>query len=407
MELQSKYQYTYFVHTFLVNTSKYDKFIAKMLKDERFEVKIFQREKDLELYTYFLPEIRNFLLNAFQLTKNKLKNLKELPFETQCALLSQMPSISFEYDLAKDMQGKTIDENSIFFKIQKVGIVCFNTGICFLYFKTNIEGSNKFSDILNFNYKFRDINQEYLNLKNYDNIKLQADYFDDIKEIREFITEITGPNFDAMKINLNVDRFYTYSYVCIDQKNWKSEEDFENIKEDFLKYIELYPNDKGMNIEKNEHIKIISNKKFSKFGISKMGVTLFCSDTDIENYTTLPQTFEYEYFYTYILALYLKIYLKKIDYDFRNRKELNSTRKEFIKFTKNIWIQEITSEDFGSLMYQDIRNVLEVEEEYNKVKNKYDLLYRELKIENTEKISQFIAIVLVITLIINIINWFL
>lgn len=405
MELKSKYQYTYFIHTFLINSNKYDKYIAKMLKDERFKLKVFEKEKDLEIYTYFLPEIRNFLLNAFDLTQNRLKKMKELPFETQCALLSQMQSITFEYNMEEDLQGKTIDENSIFFKIQKVGVICFNTGICFLYFKTNIEGNSKFSDILNFNYKFRDINQEYLNLKNYDNIKLQANYFDDIKEIKEFISEITGPNFDAIKLNLNIERFYTYSYVCIDQSNWNNNEDFENIKDDFLKYIELYPYDKGMNIQKNDYIKIISNSKYSKIGISKMGITLFSSDADIENYTTVPQTFENEYFYTYILSLYLKVYLKKIDYNLKLGKDIEQTRKEFVKFTKNIWVQEITSDDFGSLMYQDMRNVLEVEEEYNKVKSKYDILYRELKIEKTEKTSIFIAVVLVITLIINIINW--
>ena len=33
--------------------------------------------------------------------------------------------------------------------------------------KTNIENSEDFNDVLNFNYKFRDINQDFENLKNY------------------------------------------------------------------------------------------------------------------------------------------------------------------------------------------------------------------------------------------------
>ena len=45
-----------------------------------------------------------------------------------------------------------------------------------------------------------------------------------------------------------------------------------------------------------------------------------------------------------------------------------------------------------------------LEEQYGKIKNKYDILYRELKIEKTEKWSIFIAIVLVITLILNILT---
>ena len=160
-------------------------------------------------------------------------------------------------------------------------------------------------------------------------------------------------------------------------------------------------------LEENENVKIVSNNKFSKIGISKLGVTAFCSDVDINNYTTFPQIYEKQYLYTYILSLYLKVYLKKMDYDFKTGKNLEKTRKEFIEFTKNIWVQEITSEDFGSLLYHDMRAVLEVEDAFVKVKNKYDILYRELKIEKTEKISVFIAGILVVTLIFNILNWLL
>ena len=405
MELKTRYQYTYFIHTFLINQNRYNKYITKLMKDNRFNLRIFRKESDLELYSYFLPRMRNFLFKTFEFNKEKINKIQALPFETQCAILSEYPSLTFEYDLKKDLQGKTVDENSIFFKIQKVGIVCFNTGICFLYFKTNIEESEKFSDVLNFNYKFRDINQECNNLKNYDNIRLQANYFEDIQQIKDFITDITGPNFDAMKINLDVERFYTYSYECIDQSAWNQNTNFEAINNDFLRYIKILPNDKGMHVDENDSVKIISKDKFSKIGLSKLGVNLFSSDVDINNYTILPQEYENQYFYTYILALYLKVYLKKIDYDFKTGKNVEKARKDFIEFTKKIWIQEITSEDFGSLLYHDMREVLELEESYNRIKNKYDLLYRELKIEKTEKMSVIIAFILVVTLIFNILNW--
>lgn len=405
MELKTRYQYTYFIHTFLINQNRYNKYITKLMKDNRFNLRIFRKESDLELYSYFLPRMRNLLFKTFEFNKEKLNKIEALPFETQCAILSEYPSLTFEYDLKKDLQGKTVDENSIFFKIQKVGIVCFNTGICFLYFKTNIEESDRFSDVLNFNYKFRDINQECSNLKNYDNIRLQANYFEDIQQIKDFITDITGPNFDAMKINLDVERFYTYSYECIDQSAWNQNTSFESINNDFLRYIEILPNDKGMHVDENDSVKIISKDRFSKIGLSKLGVNLFSSDVDINNYTVLPQEYENQYFYTYILALYLKVYLKKIDYDFKTGKNVDKARKDFIEFTKKIWIQEITSEDFGSLLYHDMREVLELEESYNRIKNKYDILYRELKIEKTEKMSVIIACILVVTLVFNVLNW--
>ena len=405
MELKTRYQYTYFIHTFLINQNRYNKYTSKFMRDSRFNLRIFRKENDLELYSYFLPRMRNLLFKTFEFNKEKINKIEALPFETQCAIISEYPSLTFEYDLKKDLQGKTIDENSIFFKIQKVGIICFNTGICFLYFKTNIEESDRFSDVLNFNYKFRDINQECSNLKNYDNIRLQANYFEDIQQIKDFITDITGPNFDAMKINLDVERFYTYSYECIDQSAWNQNTSFESINNDFLRYIQILPNDKGMHVDENNSVKIVSKDKFSKIGLSKLGVNLLSSDVDINNYTILPQEYENQYFYTYILALYLKVYLKKIDYDFKTGKNVEKARKDFIEFTKKIWIQEITSEDFGSLLYHDMREVLELEESYNKIKNKYDLLYRELKIEKTERMSVIIACILVVTLVFNILNW--
>ena len=41
--------------------------------------------------------------------------------------------------------------------------------------KTNIEESNSFSDLLNFNYKFREIKQENT-LNNYDKIYISVDF---------------------------------------------------------------------------------------------------------------------------------------------------------------------------------------------------------------------------------------
>lgn len=42
---------------------------------------------------------------------------------------------------------------------------------------------------------------------------------------------------------------------------------------------------------------------------------------------------------------------------------------------------------------------------YNDVKNKYNILYSELKIEKNEKLTGFIVLVLVATLVFNIVNF--
>lgn len=154
-----------------------------------------------------------------------------------------------------------------------------------------------------------------------------------------------------------------------------------------------------------EKSKAITLSKYAKVGISKLGVNLLSSDCDINNYTVLPSEYENKYFYTYILSLYLKVYLKKLNYEFKEGKDIEITRKKFIDFTKKLWIQEITTDDMGSLFYSYIKDVLEIEKLYNDVKNKYNILYSELKIEKNEKLTGFIVLVLVATLVFNIINF--
>ncbi len=408
MELKTRYQYTYFINNFVIKESRYSKYILKLLKDKRFKLRIFDKNKDLEIYTYFLPKIREFLFSTFELSDNqKQAKFIDLPIETKAAILAKYPCVTFEYCLPQDIQGKTIDENSIFFKIRKIGIILFNTGIGFLYLKTNIEDSQEFNDVLNFNYKFRDINQEGNNLKNYEDIKVQADSFDNIVAIKDLIYSITGSNIDALKYNIDIERFNTYSYTCIRQDNWNMNSSFENIKSDFLKYVNILPFDSNQNSTIAENSNVIANAKYSKIGISKLGISLLSSDCDINNYTVLPVEFENQYFYTYILSLYLKIYLKKLNYEFKEGKGLKKIRKSFVDFTKKIWIQEITSEDIGSLYYNYIKETLEIGKVYNEVKNKYNILYNELKIEKSEKMTKFIVFILIAILSFNIINFLL
>ncbi len=403
MELKTKYQYTYFIYPYVIKENRYLRYILKLLKDENCKIKIFRKEQDLDIYSYFSHRVRNYMFSSFNLSKTKLARLDELPLDTKAAILAKNPCTIFEYSIKKDIQGKMADKNGIFFKIPKIEIICFNTGICFLCIKTNIEESNKFSDLLNFNYKFRDINQEFGNMKDYNHINVQTDCFEDVKDIQEFIRGLTGSNVESIKLDIDIERFLTYSYVCIDQDNWNNTSEFEKIQNNYIKFLNILPSDNNVNYNQ-EDLKVIAKWKYAKLGITKQGITLFSSACDINNYTVLPHDFEQQYLYTYILTLYTKIYLKKINLEFRQNTKIKSTRKEFIKFTENLWINEITSEDTGSIFAQYLREVLELNEIYFDTKNKYDILYKELNIERNTKINMTVIILLVLTLIINAIS---
>ena len=402
MELKTNYQYTYFVHPFVIGEGKYQKYILNLIKDDRFKLRVFEKNKDIDLYNYFSPKTREYLFSSFSHTGQKLEKLEELPEETKSAILSKIPCTIFEYKLKEDIQGKAT-EKGIFFKVRKIEIICFNTGICFFTMKTNIEESNNFSDLLNFNYKFRSINQENT-LSNYDKIYLQTSTFDDVNKLTEFIKGITGSDLEAMKIDIDTEKFLTYSYVCIDRAAWNSNKNFENIKYNFNKYDKFLPAENSIELEQDD-AKQFSEWKYAKFGFTKQGVVLFTSSSDINNFTELPDKFENEYFYTYILNLYKKIYLKKLETEFKKLSNVKKARKKFIDFTKNVWILDITTDEVGSKINLIIGKTFELDRLFTEIKTKYDVLYKESNIENNSKIMLVVAIILGVSLVFNVLNY--
>ena len=403
MELKTNYQYTYFLQPFVIKEGKYQKYLLKLLKDKNCKLKTFQKEKDLRMYQYFLPKTRDFLFSSFSFGSNKLKKLEELPQETRAALLSKYPCNIFEYRISKDIQGKVDGKKGIFFTIPKIEIICFNTGICFLVIKTNIEDEYSFSNVLNFNYKFRDINQES-KLDSYDNIRIQTNSFENAETFREFIRKITGSNVEAIKLDIETERFLTYSYVCVEQDAWNSSNDFNSVSHYFNKYANILPADNTRDIEE-EKITTISRWKYTKLALSKLGIMLFSSSEDMNNYTILPDEYENQFLYTYIINLYKKIYLKKIEQELKDPKKVKKAKKKFIDFTKNLWIREITDDETGTMLNHKMQEVLELEKLYGEVKNKYDILYKDLNIEKNKNVTIALAIVLVLSLIFNILNF--
>ena len=409
MELKTKYQYTYFLHPYTIEESKYEKYILKLLKDRRCTYKIFEKEKDLDIYNFFLPNIRSYLFPTFELRGEKLKVFEKLNIKSMAKKIASEPVAYFNYDLAEDIQGKVGTENGIFFKIEGIEIICFQTGICFFAMKTHLENTNKFSDLLNFNYRFKGINSEFLALKNYENIKIQTDVFKDIKDISEFINQITG--IYKKKINEKEDitnsQFYTYSYVCLESNQWNEKNSFTNIEDDFYRFANVLPSGYNSDFDK-ENIKhnlhIIEKLKYVKTTLSNTSSNIICSGIDTYNYTKLPYEYENQYFYTYIFSLYKIMFLRKLNYEFRHYDKIVKMREKFIKFTTDIWNKEITLDDTGAQYCRVLNKTLELEELYAEIKNKYEVIYKELNIEKNNNYYSIIVILLIFSLMFNTIN---
>ena len=411
MELMTKYQYTYFIHPYIIDETRYDKYIMKLLKDKRCSYKIFEKEKDLDIYNFFLPNVRSYLFPTFELRGEALKDFNDLKIEEKKRKILKDPVQYFTYDFAEDIQGKVGTENGIFFKIEGIELICFRTGICFFTMKTHLENTNKFTDLLDFNYRFKDINSEFASLKDYENINIQTDTFNDIKDISEFINQVTGINTKSKNTNSEENvinsQFYTYSYVCVETSNWSEKASFANIENDFLRYANVLPSNYNSdfnkaNIEHNLHI--IEKFKYIKTTLSNMSSNVICSGIDTYNYTKLPYEYENQYFYLYILALYKKIFLMKLNTEFRQYDVIVKMRESFTQFTRKLWNKEVTLDDTGALYYKTLIKTLELEELYSEIQNKYEVIYKELKKKKNNTYYSIIVILLIFSLIFNTIN---
>lgn len=411
MELKVKYQYTYFIKPFLINENKYEKYLLTLLNNKNCKLKVFEKERDFNLYSYFIKNTREYFFPTFAFNREKINNLERLDNKTKAIVLSKLHCNIFEYNFDTKIQGKVSDSEGIFFNINKMEIICFDTGVCFLAIKTDVDNSEKFSDLLNFNYRFKDINSDFTKLRDFTNIKIQTDKFSNMTELSNFINSVIGVNNNSIglkDVDLYNKRFFVYTYSCIDQDNWNTEEDFRNIQSDFLRYSNVLSSNDTLDFNIDEfdrNIGIIEQFKYSRFGFTKQSASLMTSSIDINNYTKLLFDYENEYFYTLIISLYQRIYLKKLENEFRTRKDINSIRRKFTKFTKELWLEEITNSVTGTIFYNKWKEVFELQEIYDEIKNKYDVIYKELNIEKSRSTNKIILIALIISLLLNILNF--
>ncbi len=405
MELMTKYQYTYFIYPYVIDSNKYNKYLLRLLKNKKCSLRIFQKEKDMHLYHYFLPNIRTSMFWSFDLDDAKLKSFNSLDINMKANLLAQKDCNIFSYQMEKGLQGKVGESNGIFFEVNEIKIVCYQTGICFLIFKTSLEQDGGFSDILNFNYKFREANSKTYNLKEYENIRIQSDVFKDVQEISEVVKEITGGKTANKKLNLDSERFIVYSYACLDQSSWNENGENENVKNAFFKYREILPASRQVTdmAYQNQEKEMYENK-YVKYGFSNLGTVLLTSDINPVNYTLVAQKFESEYLYTYIISLYKKVLLNKLNYEFNKMEKFKSSEKDFLKFTKDLWIQEITNDDFGKVLIKKWNAIFETEDIFVKLKSKYEVLYKKYHMESTNRANQKLFVVVTILIVINILG---
>ena len=248
------------------------------------------------------------------------------------------------------------------------------------------------------------LNINKLSVKEYENIKIKSSSFKNVKDITELIKEIAGNTDITKRANIGNDKFFVYSYVCLDQKDWNENTSEDELDTIFEKYSSILPqssqiiNDKytqnnNKNMYKNQYI---------KYGFTSTSTVLLTSNINTANFTIVPQKYESEYFYTYILTLYKKIFLNKLNYEFKNN--LKKAEDGLINFSKNLWIQDITNDEFGKRLEEYWINNLDINLVFSKIKNQYDIAYKKHNVEELNKNNKITRVVVITILIINILT---
>ena len=403
MELKVKYQYTYFIYPYLIEEKKYSNYLYQLLKNPKCKLKWFDRKKEVGIDTYFLPELKEKMFWSLDMYKDAVKQYDSMDTKMKSTIISKHACNLFEIELQGDIPGKIGEKLGIFFDITKVEIVCFNTGVCFLLFKTSLNDTEQFSDVLNFNYKFRDINSRIAHSKEFESIKIQTSQLNNMQNFSDLIEEIAGKNIQAKQINLDTDRLITYGYVCLDQSTWNENTGSDLIEKEFEKYRKIKP--AGEQIEdvvlRNQ---AVYQEKYLYYGFSNNAIMLLTCDNNIKNYTTLPFQYENEQLYHYIFNLYKKIYLKKLNYEFKQTNQFKRVKEKFLIFAKKDWIYEVTNDELGRVLEKYYEEEQSLQETFLKLKQEYDLLYKDYDISKSKKHNKWIIAIITIMIVMNIVN---
>ena len=171
-----------------------------------------------------------------------------------------------------------------------------------------------------------------------------------------------------------------------------------------MKYVNTFPSSyiTDLNRESEEqNLSVISKLKYARTGITKSNCNLLCSTVDMYNYTKLPYEYETVIYYTYILRLYQKIFLTQINTEFKSYDKIIHIRKRFIDFTKTMWAKEITTDDTGSLYYKILGSTFELDEKFEQIRKKYEIIYKDLDIEKNNRNYTIMVMLLIVSLILN------
>ena len=390
MSLNVKYQYTHFIYPFTIQSGKYDDFLTSILKGKNiWEMKIHEEKDDEESYNFFLPYMKKFLFPTLMWNQNYIKEFKSYTIQKKVRLLKKSTCITFNLNMNLLKKGTNFKKSfgQIEFDLLEIKLICFESGICFIDIKTELEdiGDINFDRVLDFNESFRDImNKQITNLK--------AKDIDNVNDIAIFIKSVIS-KYESKDLSRKCyDKLFTYSYVCLTKESWSKKSEYDKIKNDFYKLqygldskTSAIFNFDNENLNNNSY----SRWQFSEFGFSKESGVVLTSEVEKYNITKMPYNYEKKYLYMLLLAFYQRISLINFSQDLmqNSKHTIKPLKKKLNEFTHCSWFSQITNSENGMDIWKKWQTAFELKDLYNEVHREYSEYYEYVSTIGQEKIN--------------------
>ena len=422
-EEKFKYQYTYHILPYIYE-GRYDEYLTRLLKDTNIIEYRYDKIKNLEIFSYFKKDILESMFYEFP-----YKETEKLSIQKKVNKLLKYESVTFEYDII-DKEKNKISMNDIVrvagneeyynneknrgnikFDIEDFKIIVFKSGIAFIILKTVLINTRYISDVIDFNYRFKSILSKRDIIKKLDNIEicLLGDEINGFEKLKQIILNYVGKNKNN-KILENNEEFYTFSYLCMDNIYINEENNKNILKNIYLKYSRILQSSYDTEGLDEETIvsKNMTEIKDTNIGITKISSMLLCSGIDPFNFTVLPRDYETKMLYTYIITLYQKLFLVMINKELtsENNKKQKLGRIKFNDFISKMWYNEITLSEKGSIYYEYLKKILEINKTFDETQLKYKLIFRYNKTNKSNIFYKIMGMIGIISIGLNIYQYF-
>ena len=422
-EEKFKYQYTYHILPYIYE-GRYDEYLTRLLKDTNIIEYRYDKIKNLEIFSYFKKDILESMFYEFP-----YKETEKISIQKKVNKLLKYESVTFEYDIIDKEKNKISmndivrvagneeynnnekDKGNIKFDIEDFKIIVFKSGIAFIILKTVLINTRYISDVMDFNYRFKSILSKRDIIKKLDNIEicLLGDEVNGFEKLKQIILNYVGKNKNN-KLLENNEEFYTFSYLCMDNIYINEENNKNILKNIYLKYSRILQSSYDTEGLDEETIvsKNMTEIKDTNIGITKISSMLLCSGIDPFNFTVLPRDYETKMLYTYIITLYQKLFLVMINKELtsENNKKQKLGRIKFNDFISKMWYNEITLSEKGSIYYEYLKKILEINKTFDETQLKYKLIFRYNKTSKSNIFYKIMGMIGIISIGLNIYQYF-